>query len=234
MRAGLDPFSFLVVSIAGWMNQRQHRVIEYLIEENRVLREQLGNRRMRFSESQRRRLAAKAKMLGRKLLAQVATIVTPETLLAWHRKLIAEKYDGSPCRRPGRPRAAMEITALVIRMAEENRAWGYRRIQGALANVGHVLARNTIANILKRHGIEPTPERSRKTTWKEFLNRHWDQIVATDFFTVEVWTCTGLQRLVVLFFMDLSTRRVQVGGIASGANGLWMSQKGSESGTANG
>jgi hypothetical protein len=88
MRAGLDPFSFLVVSIAGWMNQRQHRVIEYLIEENRVLREQIGNRRMRFSDSQRRRLAAKAKMLGRQLLAQVATIVTPETLLAWHRKLM--------------------------------------------------------------------------------------------------------------------------------------------------
>jgi transposase-like protein len=186
MRAGLDPFSFLVVSIAGWMNQRQHRVIEYLIEENRVLREQLGNRRMRFSDSQRRRLAAKAKRLGRKLLAQIATIVTPETLLAWHRKLIGEKYDGSAYRRPGRPRTAMEIIALVIRMAEENRACGYRRIQGALANVGYVLARNTIANILKRHGIEPAPERSRKTTWKEFLKRHWDQIVATDFFTVEV------------------------------------------------
>jgi HTH-like domain len=193
MRAGLDPFSFLVVSIAGWMNQRQHHVIVYLIEENRVLREQLGNRRMRFSDSQRRRLAAKAKMLGRKLLAQVATIVPPETLLAWHRKLITEKYDGSAYRRQGRPRTAIDIIALVIRMAEENRAWGYRRIQGALANVGHVLARNNIANILKRHGIEPAPERSRKTTWKEFLNRHWDQIVATDFFTVEVWTCTGLQ-----------------------------------------
>jgi putative transposase len=175
------------------MNQRQHRVIEYLIEENRVLREQIGTRRMRFNDDQRRRLAAKAKRLGRKLLKQVAPIVTPETLLAWHRKLIAIKYDGSSYRTPGRPRTINEITALVIRMAEENRAWGYRRIQGALANVGHVLARNTIANILKRHGIEPAPERSRKTTWKEFLNRHWDQIVATDFFTVEVWTCTGLQ-----------------------------------------
>jgi len=112
----------------------------------------------------------------------------------------------------------------VIRMAEENRDWGYRRIQGALANLGHVVARNTIANILKRPGIEPAPERSRKTTWKEFLSRHWDQIVATDFFTVEVWTCTGLKRFVVLFFMDLSTRRVQVAGIATGANALWMSQ----------
>ena len=104
MRVGLDPFSFLVISIAGWLNQRQQRVIEYLIEENRVLREKMGNRRMRFSDNQRRRLAAKAKKLGRKLLVQLATIVTPETLLAWHRKLIAEKYDGSKFRTPGRPR----------------------------------------------------------------------------------------------------------------------------------
>src|SRR4030095_7824205 len=124
-----------VVSIAGWMNQRQHRVIEYLIEENRVLREQIGDRLMRFSDSQRRRLAAKAKMLGRKLLAQVATIVTPETLLAWHRKLIAMKYDGSSNRTPGRPRTINEITALVIPMAEENRGWGYRRVPRARVSV---------------------------------------------------------------------------------------------------
>src|SRR5882762_8586870 len=224
MQARLDPFSFLIVSIAGWMNQHQHRVIEYLIKENRVFREQMGNRRVRFSDDQRRRLAAKAKKLGRKLLAEITTIVTPATLLAWHRKLIAQKYDGSSYRRPGRPRTATEISNLVIRMAEENRSWGYRRIHGALVNVGHVVARTTIADILKRHGIEPAPERSRKTTWKEFLKRHWDQILATDFFTVEVWTCTGLQRFVVLFFMDLSTRRVELGGIARSPNGLWMSQ----------
>ena len=91
MRRVLDPFSFVVISIAGWMNQHQQRVIEYLMEENRVLREQIGNRRMRFTDNQRRRLAAKAKKLGRKLLAQLETIVTPETLMAWHRKLIAQK-----------------------------------------------------------------------------------------------------------------------------------------------
>src|SRR5712671_4616379 len=220
----LDPFRFVLIAVAGWMNQRQLQIIDYLREENRVLREQLGGRRVRLNDDQRRRLAARAKGLGRKLLAEITTIVTPETLLAWHRKLIAQKYNGSAFRRPGRPRTATEISNLVIRMAEENRSWGYRRIQGALANVGHVVARTTIADILKRHGIEPAPERSRKTTWKEFLKRHWNQIVATDFFTVEVWTCTGLQRFVVLFFMDLSTRRVQVGGIASRANGLWMSQ----------
>jgi putative transposase len=117
-----------------------------------------------------------------------------------------------------------EVEVLVVQMAEENRDWGYRRIQGALANLGHVLAHNTIARILNQHGIEPAPQRSRKTTWKEFLTRHWEQIVASDFVTVEVWTKNGLQRFVVLFFMELSTRRVELGGIASVANGLWMGQ----------
>jgi HTH-like domain len=205
------------------MNQHQHRVINYLIEENRVLRQQIGKRRLRFNDDQRRRLAVKAKKLSRKILAQVATVVSPETLLAWHRKLIAKKYDGSAQRTAGRPRTAAEIAALVTRMAGENRNWGYRRIQGALANLGHLLAHNTIADILRRHGIEPAPERSRKTTWKEFLNSHWDQSVASDFFTIEVWTPSGLQRFVVLFFM-VSTRRVEIGGIASRTNGLWMTQ----------
>jgi putative transposase len=224
MRTGLDSFQFVVIAIAGWMNQHQQHLVEYLLEENRVFREQIGSRRMRFNDDQRRRLAVKAKTLGRKLLARVATIVTPETLLAWHRKLIAEKYDGSASRRPGRPRTVAEVETLVVRMAEENRDWGYRRIQGALANLGHVLAHNTIARILKQHGIEPAPERRRKTTWKEFLSRHWEQIVASDFFTVEVWTKNGLQRCIVLFFMELSTRRVEIAGIASKANGLWMAQ----------
>ena len=147
---------------------------------------------MRFNDEQRRRLAVKAKTLGRKLLARVATIATPETLLAWHRKLIAEKYYGSTSRRPGRPRTVAEVETLVVRMAEENQDWGYRRIQGALANLGHVLAHNTIAKILKQQGIEPAPERRRKTTWKEFLTRHWEQIVASDFFTVGVWIQSGL------------------------------------------
>jgi transposase InsO family protein len=222
----LDPFRFVLIAVAGWMNQRQLQVIDYLREENRVLREQLGPRRLRFSDDQRRRLAAKAKGLGRKLLAEVATIVTPETLLAWHRKLISEKYDGSSRRGPGRPRTVREIETLVVRMAVENRDWGYRRLQGALSNLGHGIARSTIAAILERHGLEPAPERSRKTTWKEFLSRHWELIVAADFFTVEVWTRRGLQRFIVLFFMDLSTRKVEIAGIAALANKLWMSQIG--------
>ena len=188
--------------------------------------EQLGDRRLRLNDDQRRRLAAKARRLCRRVLKEVAGIVTPETLLAWHRKLIARKYDGTAHRRSARPRTAGEIESLVVRMAEDNRNWGYRRIVGALSNLGHRIARGTVANILKKHGIEPAPERERKTTWREFLQRHWDLIVAADFFAIEVWTCRGLRRFVVLVFMDLSTRTVQISGIAGAPNGLWMSQAG--------
>ncbi len=220
----LDPFRFLLLTVAGWMNQRQQHAIEYLREENRILRSQLGARRLRFTDDQRRRLAIRARPLGRRLLAEMAAIVTPQTLLAWHRKLIANKYDGSARRSPGRPPTGKEIEALVVRMATENRDWGYVRIQGALSNLGHELAHGTIANILMRNAIEPSPQRVRKTTWKEFLAQHWEQIVAADFFTVEIWTCKGLRRFLVLFFIELSTRRVQIAGISAITNGLWMSQ----------
>ena len=147
MLQGLDPFRFVLIAVAGWMNQWEYQMIDYLREENRVLREQLGQRRLRFNDDQRRRLAVKAKGLTRRLLEERSPIVTWETLLAWHRKLIAQKYDGSGHRGPGRPRTAGEIEALVLRMAEENRDWGYRRIQGALSNLGHKMARSTIADI---------------------------------------------------------------------------------------
>lgn len=185
MKHLLDPFRFVVIAVSGWMNGQQLLLIDYLREENRILREHLGEKRLRFTDDQRRRLAAKAKGLRRKVLAELGTIVTPETLLAWHRRLIAKKYDGSKKRGPGRPRTAEEIETLVVRLANENRTWGYRRIQGALANLGHDIGRGTIAEILVRNGIEPAPERERKTTWKEFLEQHWELIMAADFFTIE-------------------------------------------------
>jgi putative transposase len=101
--------------------------------------------------------------------------------MAWHRKLIAEKYDGHNQRGPGRPRTRKEWQDLIVRMAEENRTWGYRRIQGAISNLGYTIARSTIADILRRHDIEPAPQRNRKTTWKEFLTQHWELIAAADF-----------------------------------------------------
>ena len=203
---------------------KQQEILDYLREENRILHAQLGTRRLRFHDEQRCRLAVRAKLLGRRVLAEVATIVTPDTLLRWHRKLIAEKYDGSAKRGPGRPTKADDLATLIVRMATENWDWGYRRIQGALFNLGHMVARGTVANILKKHGIDPAPERSRQTTWKDFLTQHWELLVAADFFTVEVWTRRGLQRFLVLFFIELSTRRVKIAGVAAQANGLWMSQ----------
>ena len=115
----LDPFRFVLLAVAVWMNQEQQQAIQYLREENRVLRAQLGNRRLRLTDDQRRSLAVKARLPGRKMPSELVAIVTPEMLLRWHRKLIADKYDGSVRRRPGRPVTQKEIEALVVRMARE-------------------------------------------------------------------------------------------------------------------
>jgi putative transposase len=127
-------------------------VIVYLREENRVLKAQPHGRRMRLTDDERRRLAAIGHRLGRRLLAQSATIVTPDTILRWHRELIAQKSTSAP-RRLGRPGVQAEIRRLVVRMATENPSWGYTRIQGALKNIGHRVSRSTIAKILKVQGI---------------------------------------------------------------------------------
>src|SRR3989441_2928819 len=111
MRISVDPFSFVVVAVAGWMSRHQQEVISYLVEENRVLREQMGNPRLKFNDDQRRRLAAKAKKLGRETLGQVATIAAPETLLTWHRNLIGRNDAGSGRRTPVRPPTRQEIAA---------------------------------------------------------------------------------------------------------------------------
>ena len=146
-----------------------------------------------------------------------------DTLLAWHRKLIAEKWTFARKGR-GRPRIAQEIIELVLRMARENDGWGYDRIQGALANLGYMIAPNTVKNILKRHGIEPAPERKKRTSWQTFLKAHWEVIAATDFFTVEIWTCRGLVTYYVLFVMQLSTRYVHIAGLTTSPNGAFMQQ----------
>jgi hypothetical protein len=169
-------------------------------------------------------MAAKAKTLGRRALRDIATIVSPDTLLAWHRRLIAHQYDGSARRGPGRPPVPAEIRALIVRMATENRDWGYTRIQGALGNLDHQVGRGTIANILRAHGLEPAPARVKKTTWTEFLKTHWAVLAAADFFTVDVWTGRGLTRFAVLFFIELSTRRVEIAGITAEPDAAWMSQ----------
>jgi len=166
-----QPWQLLHLILAGWVNQQQQLAFDYLRSENQILREKLGKRRILLDDDQRRRLAVKGKVLGRKLLCQVGTLFTPDTILRWHRLLVARKWDYSDRRRkkPGRPVFSQEIRDLVVRIAKENPTWGYDRIQGALANVGHEISATSIANILKEHGIEPAPSRRRQSTWKTFL-----------------------------------------------------------------
>ncbi|MFT7626216.1 MAG: putative transposase, partial [Myxococcota bacterium] len=220
MSASSSPTSlhFLLLMFSGWVNRHQNQVFDYLMEENRVLREQMGGRRVRLNDDQRRRLAVKGKRLGRKILKEVAGIVTPDTILRWYRKLVATKYDGSKKRRPGRPRTTVDIAALVVRMATENGGWGYTRIRDALRQLGHEIARNTIRRILLDNGMEPAPERHRKTDWKTFIRAHLGEIAAADFFSVEVRTLTGLVRYVVFFVIDIETRRVEIAGISHNPN----------------
>jgi putative transposase len=144
MPADLCPVRLLLVTIAGWLNCHQQHVIEYLMEENRVLQTQMKGRRLRLTDDQRPRLAAKGPRLGRRVLTRVATIVTPDTILRWHWQLIARKWTFER-KRPGRPGIMRELSSLIVRMASENPTWGYTRIQGALKNLGHDVARSTVA-----------------------------------------------------------------------------------------
>ena len=154
MTADKYPLRVLLLAFSGWVNRHQADVIAYLVEENRVLKEQMRGRRLRLTDDQRRRLAAKAKLLGRKALDRVATIVTPDTLMRWHRQLIALKWTYA-AKRVGRPGLMKAIASLIVRMARENSSWGYCRIQGELKALGHEVASTTIANVLKANGIKP-------------------------------------------------------------------------------
>jgi putative transposase len=223
----LQPWQLLLVILAGWVNRQQQQVIEYLRTENRVLKEKLGKRRILLNDDQRRRLAVKAKVLGRKVLKDIGTLVTPDTILRWHRMLVAKKWDYSDRRKKvGRPAVSQEVVTLVRRMAGENPSWGYDRIQGALANLGHRVAPSTVANIMKEHGIEPAPDRKRQTTWRTFLKAHWDCLGAIDFTTIEVWTKGGLATFYLLFVMQVGSRRVHFAGCTMNPTADWMKQIG--------
>jgi putative transposase len=219
-----NKWARLMAYITGSVNQRLLLQCEYLIAENRVLCSHLTGR-LRLSDSERSTLGEIAKRLGRKYLAEVACVAKPDTILAWYRRLIACKFDGSKHRAyPGRPRIDPVIEALVVRMAQENSSWGYDRIAGALSNLGHPVSDQTIGNILKRHGIAPAPKRSRNTTWKEFISAHLAVLAGTDFFTVEVLTWRGLVTYYVLFFLHLESRRVTLGGITRHPTEAWITQ----------
>jgi putative transposase len=214
----------LLASITGSLDEALLRRNEYLVTENRLLRQQITGR-VSLSDGERQTLAEIGKRLGKQALAEVATIVKPDTILGWQRKLVAKKFDGSKQRKaPGRPTIDHELEALVVRLAQENRSWGYDRIVGALANLGDTISDQTVGNILKRYAIPPAPERKQMTTWKEFIRTHLEVLVTTDFFTAEVWTLGGLVTYYVLFFIRLGTREVLVAGITPHPNQAWMMQ----------
>jgi putative transposase len=214
----------LLAYITGSVDQHLLLRNAYLVTENRILRTQLKGR-LRLSDGERTTLAELGQKLGKQALQDVAKIVKPDTILTWHRKLVAQKFDGSRQRKaPGRSKIAAELEALVVRMAQENRSWGYDRIVGALANLGYTASAQTVGNILKRHGIAPAPERKTTTTWKEFIRTHMDVLVATDFFTAEVWTLGGLVTYDVLFFLHLSSQKVHIAGVTPHPNAAWMMQ----------
>jgi putative transposase len=214
----------LLAYITGSVDQALLLRNEYLVTENRILRHQIKGR-IRLSNGERKTLAEIGKKLGKQALAEVANIVTPDTILAWHRKLVAQKCDGSQQRKaPGRPKVDKELEDLVVRMAQENRSWGYDRIAGALMHLGYTISDQTVGNILKRHGILPAPERKKTTTWKECIRTHMEVLVATDFFTAEVWTTAGLVTYYVLFFIHLASRKVHVAGVTPHPDEQWMVQ----------
>jgi transposase InsO family protein len=216
----VSTIQMLLLVLTGWLDRREQEALAYLVEENRLLRRQLGGRRLRLTDEDRRRLAVRAFRVGRRALREIATIVTPDTLLRWHHQLVARKstYAG----RPGHRGVLAAIRRLVVRMATENPTWGYTRIQGALQNVGHRVGRSTIARILKAHGLPPVPQRP--TSWQTFVRAHWGAIAGADFFTTEVWTWRGLATYYTVFVIDLASRRVHIVGSTPHPDELFMGQ----------
>ena len=220
----LQPWQLLFAILSGLVQRRQQEIIEFQNSEIEALLKLLGKKRILLTDDQRRILAVKGQALGRQALRELTTIVTPDTILRWHRELVAQKWDHSEKRKVGRPRIRQVIVDLILRFAQENPTWGYDRIQGALANVGYPISDRTVGNILKAHGIEPAPDRQRQTTWSTFLKAHWEVLAAIDFTTIEVWTRGGLITYYLLFVMELSTRRVHFAGCTTNPDETWMKQ----------
>jgi putative transposase len=178
----------LLAYITGRVDQELLLRNEYLAAENRILRANIKGR-VQLSDGEKSTLAEIARRLGRKALAEVAVVARPDTILRWFRNLVAHKFDGSPFRQTvGRPRVDPAIEDLIVGMARDNPTWGYDRIVGALANLGHKVSDQTVGNVLKRHGMAPAPQRKHTTRWRDFIRAHMDVLAGTDFFTVEVLT----------------------------------------------
>jgi hypothetical protein len=189
-----------------------------------MFRAHLPNRLL-LTDPERSTLAVLGRRLGRQGLEPVASAARPDTILAWFRKLVAQKFDGSRHRLyPGRPPIGREITELIVRLARENSGWGYDRIAGALDNLGHRVSDQTVGNILRRFGIAPAPKRRQQISWADFIRSHMAVLAGIDFFTAEVLTWRGLATYYVLFFLHLETRRITLAGITQHPMEEWMLQ----------
>lgn len=212
----------LLGHITGPVDEELRLRNSYLAAENRILRHQIKARRVRLTDAERKTLAEIGQKLGRQALEEIATVAKPGTILAWRRTLVAQKCDGSkPCKSVGRPRMDQELEVLVVRMARENRSWGYDRIVGALANLGYRISDQTVGNILRRHGIPPAPERKQTTTWTEFIRIHMDVLGATDFFTSTVWNWLGLVVSFLLVIMHGARRTRPIAGMRGRGHTSW-------------
>jgi putative transposase len=217
-------WKMLLACITGSVDEELLLRNEYLVTENRIWRDQCEGR-VQLTDAERQTLAEIGKKLGKHALEEIATIVKPATILAWHRKLVAQKFDGSKQRKAvGRPRVDKELEDLVVQMAKEHRSWGYDRIAGALAELGYEISDQTVGNILKRRALPTAPDRQKTTTWREFVRTHMDMLWATDFFSTEVWTLGGLVTFYVLFFIKLDTREIRIAGVTAHPNEQWMMQ----------
>jgi Integrase core domain len=214
----------ILAYIIGTVDQELLLRNEYLVAENRILKSQLKGR-LKLSDVERTKLGEIGHRLGRKALGEVTATALPDTILAWYRRLIARKFDGSQARRaPGRPRIDGEVEQLIVRMADENRSWGDDRIVGALTNLGHEISDQMVGNVLRRHGLPSAPARKHTTTWAAFIRVHLAVLAGADFFTVEVLTLRGLVTYYVLFFIHLESRKMEIAGITIHPNKQWMQQ----------
>jgi transposase len=214
----------ILAYITGTVDQELLLRNEFLAAENKILRAQIKGR-LHLTDPERKTLAEIGKRLGRKALEEVASVVKPDTLLGWYRKLVARKYDSSKVpRTPGRPRKAAEVEKIVLSLARENRSWGYRRIVGALTHLGIQVSHETVGDILKRHGLDPAPERRKGTSWAEFIRSHKAVFAACDFFTAETLTLRGIVTYYCLFFIKIGTREVHLAGVTPHPNETWMKQ----------
>ena len=219
----LKPVHALALMLAGWLSRQQAAAIEYPRAVNMLLLARLKGRLI-LTDQERAKLAVLGLAMGRELLKENAVIVEPETILRWHRRLVALKWTYKAKANPNRVGLMKTIKALAVKFAIENPSWGYDRIQGTLKNIGHVVCANTVKSALKHAGIDPAPQRGRRTPWSTFIKAHAASIAATDFFTTEVWTAKGLVTHYTLFVIDLATRAVQIVGITPNPNEFFMMQ----------